>query len=111
MKTLAIVGSFLAGFSAARAARSEGLDGTLVLVEDEPHSPCGSLPLSKDFLNGKIAEGHSFLTIYHRGDDPVGMVSGAQARFFAKRRRDVERSQRVRGAETHGAETHGAPLN
>ncbi|NKX56204.1 oxidoreductase C-terminal domain-containing protein [Arthrobacter mobilis] len=51
-------------------------------------------------------EGHSFLAVYYRGDDPVGLLSSAQARLFAKRRRDVERSQRARGAETHCA-----PLN
>ncbi len=105
MKTFAFVGSSLAVLSAARGARFERLEGTLVLAADEPHRPCGSLPLSKDFLNGKFAEGHSF-TVYHRGDGPVGMVNGAPARLFAKRRRDVERSQCARGTETHGA-----PLN
>ncbi|MFD1210524.1 oxidoreductase C-terminal domain-containing protein [Arthrobacter sp. GCM10027362] len=63
-------------------------------------------------LSGRIeieagdAEGHSFLAFYYRGDDPVGMLSSAQTRLFAKRRGDVERSQRARRAETHGA-----PLN
>jgi NADPH-dependent 2,4-dienoyl-CoA reductase/sulfur reductase-like enzyme len=55
MKTLAIVGSSLAGLSAARAARAEGFDGRLVLVGDEPHRPYDRPPLSKDFLSGKIA--------------------------------------------------------
>lgn len=49
MKTLAIVGSPLAGLSTARAAHSEGLDGTFIPVADVPHHPYGSLPLSKDF--------------------------------------------------------------
>lgn len=54
MKTLAIVGSSLAGLSAARAARAEGFDGRLVLVGDESHRPYDRPPLSKDFLSGKI---------------------------------------------------------
>ncbi|WP_415854052.1 NAD(P)/FAD-dependent oxidoreductase [Sinomonas sp. G460-2] len=54
MKTLAIVGSSLAGLSAARAARSQGFDGQLVLIGEEPHRPYDRPPLSKDFLSGKI---------------------------------------------------------
>ena len=54
MKTLAIVGSSLAGLSTARAARAEGFDGRLVLVGDESHRPYDRPPLSKDFLGGKI---------------------------------------------------------
>ncbi|MDQ4502398.1 FAD-dependent oxidoreductase [Sinomonas sp. ASV322] len=54
MKTLAIVGSSLAGLSAARAARSEGFDGRLVLIGDELHRPYDRPPLSKDFLSGKV---------------------------------------------------------
>lgn len=47
MKTLAIVGSSLAGLSAARAAGPEGLDGTRVLVADEPYRPTAE----QGFLN------------------------------------------------------------
>ncbi|MGY3567886.1 NAD(P)/FAD-dependent oxidoreductase [Sinomonas sp. RB5] len=54
MKTLAIVGSSLAGLSAARAARAEGFDGRLVLIGEEPHRPYDRPPLSKDFLSGKV---------------------------------------------------------
>ncbi|MEA5453867.1 FAD-dependent oxidoreductase [Sinomonas sp. JGH33] len=54
MKTLAIVGSSLAGLSAARAARSEGFEGRLVLIGDEIHRPYDRPPLSKDFLSGKV---------------------------------------------------------
>ena len=52
MKTLAIVGSSLAGLSAARAARAEGFDGRLLLIGDEVHRPYDRPPLSKDFLAG-----------------------------------------------------------
>lgn len=54
MKTLAIVGSSLAGLSAARAARAEGFEGRLVMIGDELHRPYDRPPLSKDFLAGKV---------------------------------------------------------
>lgn len=56
MKTLAIVGSSLAGLSAARAARAEGFEGRLVMIGDEIHRPYDRPPLSKDFLAGKVGE-------------------------------------------------------
>ena len=56
MKTLAIVGSSLAGLSAARAARAEGFEGRLVMIGDEVHRPYDRPPLSKDFLAGKVGE-------------------------------------------------------
>ncbi|WP_138415518.1 NAD(P)/FAD-dependent oxidoreductase [Sinomonas gamaensis] len=56
MKTLAIVGSSLAGLSAARAARAEGFDGRLLMIGDEVHRPYDRPPLSKDFLAGKVGQ-------------------------------------------------------
>ncbi|WP_369046651.1 NAD(P)/FAD-dependent oxidoreductase [Sinomonas sp. P10A9] len=67
MKTLAIVGSSLAGLAAARAARAQGFDGRLVLVGDEPHRPYDRPPLSKDFLSGKI--GAEALRLEDEGED------------------------------------------
>jgi NADPH-dependent 2,4-dienoyl-CoA reductase/sulfur reductase-like enzyme len=54
-------------------------------------------------IEAGTADSHSFLAAYYRGDDPVGLLSCAQAKLFAKRRRDVERAQRARIAETLGA--------
>lgn len=56
MKTLAIVGSSLAGLSAARAARAEGFEGRLIMIGDEIHRPYDRPPLSKDFLARKVGE-------------------------------------------------------
>ncbi|MFB0836116.1 NAD(P)/FAD-dependent oxidoreductase [Arthrobacter halodurans] len=67
MQTLAIVGASLAGLSAARAARSQGFAGRLVIVGDEPHRPYDRPPLSKDFLLGAIAEAD--LSLECDGDD------------------------------------------
>ncbi|WP_433504848.1 NAD(P)/FAD-dependent oxidoreductase [Pseudonocardia halophobica] len=47
-----IVGAGHAGASAAIALRSEGYDGEIVLVGDEPHPPYNRPPLSKSYLKG-----------------------------------------------------------
>ena len=54
MKTLAIVGASLAGLSAARAARTQGFTGRLIIIGDEQHRPYDRPPLSKDFLLGTV---------------------------------------------------------
>ncbi|MFI0785812.1 NAD(P)/FAD-dependent oxidoreductase [Streptomyces lydicus] len=52
MKSVAVIGASLAGLYAARALRSQGFDGRLVIVGDERHRPYDRPPLSKDFLTG-----------------------------------------------------------
>ena len=54
MRTVTVVGTSLAGFSAARQLRAQGFDGRLVLVGAEPHQPYDRPPLSKGFLLGKV---------------------------------------------------------
>lgn len=73
MQTLAIVGASLAGISAARAARSQGFAGRLVIIGDEAHRPYDRPPLSKDFLAGKITPGHLSLENADAGEaaDPL----------------------------------------
>ncbi len=39
MRTIAVVGASLAGLSSARALRSQGFDGRLVIIGDEIHRP------------------------------------------------------------------------
>jgi len=56
VKTVAIVGASLAGLSAARALRSQGFDGQLVIIGDETHRPYDRPPLSKEFLAGIATE-------------------------------------------------------
>ncbi|MGO4760226.1 FAD-dependent oxidoreductase, partial [Streptomyces sp. 2MCAF27] len=56
MRTVAIVGASLAGLSAARALRSQGYDGRLVILGEEAHRPYDRPPLSKEFLAGDIPE-------------------------------------------------------
>ncbi|MGX5360317.1 FAD-dependent oxidoreductase, partial [Kocuria sp. KH4] len=54
MESLVIVGASLAGLSAARAARSLGYAGRVVIIGDEVQRPYDRPPLSKDFLAGRI---------------------------------------------------------
>lgn len=51
--TVVIVGAGLAGARCAETLRSEGFEGEVVLVGDEPHAPYERPALSKEFLAGK----------------------------------------------------------
>jgi 3-phenylpropionate/trans-cinnamate dioxygenase ferredoxin reductase component len=50
---MVIVGAGMAGGNAARTLRSEGFDGPITIVGDEPGVPFGRPPLSKTFLRGE----------------------------------------------------------
>jgi 3-phenylpropionate/trans-cinnamate dioxygenase ferredoxin reductase subunit len=52
-ETHVIAGAGLAGAKAAEALRSEGFEGRIVLVGDEPEPPYERPPLSKDLLRGE----------------------------------------------------------
>lgn len=53
-RTAAIVGTGVAGATAALTLRSEGFDGRVVLIGDEPDEPYRRPPLSKDVLRGSM---------------------------------------------------------
>ncbi|MGW4131550.1 NAD(P)/FAD-dependent oxidoreductase [Amycolatopsis japonica] len=53
MRTVAVVGTSLAGLRAAQELRAQGFDGRLVMIGAEP--PYDRPPLSKDFLLGKVS--------------------------------------------------------
>jgi len=48
-----VAGASLAGLRAAEELRSEGFDGTITMVGDEPHRPYDRPPLSKQVLSGR----------------------------------------------------------
>jgi len=52
MDSIAVVGASLAGLRAVQTLRSEGFEGELHLVGDEPHRPYDRPPLSKQVLSG-----------------------------------------------------------
>ena len=53
MRTVAVVGTSLAGLRAVEALRREGYDGRIVAVGAERHLPYDRPPLSKEFLSGR----------------------------------------------------------
>ncbi|GAA3143342.1 NAD(P)/FAD-dependent oxidoreductase [Nonomuraea roseoviolacea] len=56
MNTICVVGASLAGLLTARALRSQGYGGRIVVIGEEQHRPYDRPPLSKDFLKGAIGE-------------------------------------------------------
>ena len=52
-RRVAIVGAGQAGFQLAASLRSDGFDGTVTLIGDEPFLPYQRPPLSKAYLSGK----------------------------------------------------------
>jgi 3-phenylpropionate/trans-cinnamate dioxygenase ferredoxin reductase component len=52
-ETFAIIGAGLAGAKAAETLRTEGFDGRVVLIGDEPERPYERPPLSKEYLRGE----------------------------------------------------------
>jgi NADPH-dependent 2,4-dienoyl-CoA reductase/sulfur reductase-like enzyme len=52
-ETVVIVGASLAGLRAAETLRSEGFEGSIVVVGAEPHLPYDRPPLSKKLLSGE----------------------------------------------------------
>ena len=53
MRPIVVVGASLAGLRAAQAIRTQGWEGRLLLVGDEPHRPYTRPPLSKELLDGR----------------------------------------------------------
>ncbi len=56
-----IVGGGQAGLEAAAGLRTQGYEGTVTLICEEPHAPYQRPPLSKDFLTGKQEVDRVFL--------------------------------------------------
>ena len=54
MRTVAVVGSSVAGWRAAQELREQGFDGRLVIIGAESHRPYDRPPLSKEFLVGEL---------------------------------------------------------
>src|SRR3954469_156307 len=52
MRTVAVVGTSLAGLRAIETLRREGYDGRIIAIGGEPHLPYDRPPLSKELLAG-----------------------------------------------------------
>lgn len=53
LRRVVVVGGSMAGFRAAEELRTQGFDGTISIVGEEPHRPYDRPPLSKDLLAGQ----------------------------------------------------------
>jgi 3-phenylpropionate/trans-cinnamate dioxygenase ferredoxin reductase component len=58
---IVIVGANLTGGAAATTLRSEGYEGPIVLIGEEPHAPYERPPLSKEYLRGDSSAESAFL--------------------------------------------------
>ena len=56
-----IVGGGQAGLETAAGLRTQGYEGTVTLICEEPHAPYQRPPLSKEFLTGKQEVDRVFL--------------------------------------------------
>src|SRR5579871_5509491 len=75
-----IVGSGQAGFQTASSLRSEGYDGPIRLIGEEPHVPYQRPPLSKAFVLGKQDQARLLLRPEkYYGDHQIELLPGEQA--------------------------------
>ncbi|HEV8637558.1 MAG TPA: FAD-dependent oxidoreductase [Chloroflexota bacterium] len=83
---IVIVGAGLAGARAAEALRTNGYDGTITLLGDEPERPYLRPPLSKEYLRGESQRDQVFVhpeafyaehEIEMRPSSPVGAIEPA----------------------------------
>lgn len=89
-RTVVIVGACIGGVRTAQALRSEGFDGRIVLVGDEPDLPYDRPPLSKQFLAGTWdAERIGLLTAEQAADTHVELRLGIAATHLDVAAREV----------------------
>ncbi len=90
MRTVAIVGTSLAGLRAAETFRREGFDGRIVAIGAEAHLPYDRPPLSKEFLRGDWEPEQ--LVLRKQGVDDLDLDWRLDARAVAldTRAREVE---------------------
>ncbi|SEI04037.1 3-phenylpropionate/trans-cinnamate dioxygenase ferredoxin reductase subunit [Halobacillus karajensis] len=85
-----IVGSGIAGHSAARELRNQGYEGEILLIEGEAGVPYDRPPLSKEFLAGEKEEGQ--FTLYNPDDYDqlsIHLLSGVYADWISKEEKAI----------------------
>ena len=89
-ETHVIAGAGLAGAKAAEALRSEGFEGRIVLVGDEPELPYERPPLSKDYLRGETPREQA--RVHEAGfyaDHDIELLTGTKVTDLNAAARDV----------------------
>lgn len=85
-----IVGSSVGGVRAAQALRSEGFEGSVILIGEETHLPYDKPPLSKAFLSGKSQLSDlSLLTAEEAREANIELMLGHAARTVDLQANDV----------------------
>src|SRR5579859_2106119 len=75
-----IVGGGQAGLEAAAVLRTQGYEGTLTLICEEPHAPYQRPPLSKEFLTGNQEMDRVFLrTLAYYEKQRIDLILGERA--------------------------------
>ena len=91
-QTFVIVGASLAGAKAAETLRSEGFDGRVVLIGEEPVRPYERPPLSKAYLRGEVDFDSAAV-------HPRGVLRGPRHRAAHLDHGHVDRSRRHDGSK------------
>jgi 3-phenylpropionate/trans-cinnamate dioxygenase ferredoxin reductase component len=76
MQRIVVVGGSIAGMTAARALRTEGFAGEVVVLGEEQHPPYSRVPLSKAVLAGKEDPADCHLAA---ADASIALRTGARA--------------------------------
>src|SRR5436305_1212756 len=72
-----IVGGGQAGLEAAAGLRTQGYEGSVTLICEEPHAPYQRPPLSKEFLTGKQEIDRAFLrTLAYYEKQRIDLILG-----------------------------------
>jgi len=94
MRTVAVVGTSLAGLRAIETLRREGYDGRIVAIGAEPHLPYDRPPLSKEFLAGRVERAEIVLRKQGVDDLDVDWRLGAPAAALDVRARELTLADR-----------------
>lgn len=96
-KSIVIIGAGQAGFWAARTLRTQGYDGRLVLVGNEPHPPYERPPLSKRVLKGDAEPRSAWLTTSEQlADLKIEFLAESTATAIDRGARSVELADDMR---------------
>src|SRR5262245_12733762 len=87
-RTFVIVGASLAGAKAAETLRTEGFDGRIILIGEEPDRPYERPSLSKAFLRGESVDDDAFVHAegFYRDNDVSLQVDTAVTAVDTTRR-------------------------
>ncbi len=102
-----IVGGGQAGLEAAAALRTQGYEGTVTLICEEPHAPYQRPPLSKDFLTGKQEMDRVFLrALAYYEKQRIDLILGDRVTEI-NRRREAGASRRGRDGPLRAVDSGG----